>query len=186
MISSASRGRGARIPRCFPGHLLTRFLIAGALPAALSGSAQAHVKWFAPYIVGAPPRPVSETLTNSWFWLAIVLVVVFLLATRAVERTATGETVLQGLDRLSGPLWRRADDFLRVTIGAFFVAVFAVGGVYLTPDLKTPSEWVSWAQLLIAAGTFYEAIQCDRPVLSGKGSADARGHPITGRGRTIR
>jgi hypothetical protein len=26
--------------------------------------------------------------------------------------------------------------------------------VYLTPDLKTPAEWVSWTQLLIAAGVF--------------------------------
>ena len=43
---------------------------------------------------------------------------------------------------------------MRVTIGAFFVAIFAVGGVYLTPDLKTPAEWVSWMQLLIAAGIF--------------------------------
>ena len=63
----------------------------------------------------------------------------FFLATRVVERTAAGETVLVGLDRLFDPLWRRAD-FMRVIIGAFFVAIFAVGGVYLTPDLKTPSE----------------------------------------------
>lgn len=112
------------------------------------------MKWFAPYIVGAPPRPIGETLTNSWFWLAIVLVLFFFLATRVVERAAAGETVLLGLDRAFDPLWRRADDFMRVIIGAFFVAIFAVGGVYLTPDLKTPNEWVSWAQLLIAAGCF--------------------------------
>ena len=34
------------------------------------------------------------------------------------------------------------------------LAIFAVGGVYLTPDLKTPNEWVSWMQLLIAACVF--------------------------------
>jgi hypothetical protein len=34
------------------------------------------------------------------------------------------------------------------------VAIFAVGGVYLTPDLKTPTEWVSWLQLLLAAFIF--------------------------------
>jgi hypothetical protein len=125
-----------------------------ALFAGLPETAQAHVKWFAPYIVGAPPRPIGETLTNTWFWVAILLVLVFFLATRALERAAVGETVLDGFDRVTDPLWRRLDDFMRVVIGAFFVAVFAVGGVYLTPDLKTPSEWVSWAQLLIAAGVF--------------------------------
>lgn len=55
------------------------------------------------------------------------------------------------MDRITDPLWQRLDEFVRLVIAAFFVAIFAVGGVYLTPDLKTPAEWVSWAQLLIAA-----------------------------------
>ncbi len=118
------------------------------------GLAEAHVKWFAPYIVGAPPAPVSATLTDGWFWLAIALVLAFFVATRALERSSSGEVVLKGMDRVSDPLWRRLDDFIRVVTAAFFVAIFAVGGVYLTPDLKTPAEWVSWAQLLIAAGIF--------------------------------
>jgi hypothetical protein len=43
---------------------------------------------------------------------------------------------------------------MRSSIAAFFVAIFAVGGIYLTPDLKTDSELISWAQLLIAACVF--------------------------------
>ena len=125
------------------------------LIAALWASpAEAHVKWFAPYIVGAKPAPIMTTLTNSWFWLAIGLVLVFFVATRALERSKTGEAVLVGMDRLSDPLWGRLDDFVRAVIAAFFVAIFAVGGVYLTPDLQTPAEWVSWLQLLIAMGVF--------------------------------
>ncbi|HEY8384303.1 MAG TPA: hypothetical protein VIL09_19350 [Microvirga sp.] len=125
----------------------------GAVALAAS-PAEAHVKWFAPYIVGAPPQPVGQTLTDPWFWVAILMVLGFFLATRAVERGPVGQQALAVMDRISDPLWRRADDFMRAAIGAFFVAIFAVGGVYLTPDLKTPSEWVSWAQLLIAAGVF--------------------------------
>jgi hypothetical protein len=104
--------------------------------------------------VGAPPAPVAATLGNPWFWTGLGLVLVFFVATRLVERSPAGETLLAGLDRVTDPLWRRLDDFVRVVIGAFFVAIFAVGGVYLTPDLKTPAEWVSWTQLLIAAGVF--------------------------------
>jgi hypothetical protein len=122
-------------------------------------SAEAHVKWFAPYIVGAAPSPITSTLTNSWFWLAIVLVLTFFVATRVVERSRAGETVLLGFDKVSAPLWGRLDDFLRCVIGAFFVAIFAVGGVYLTPDLQTPAEWVSWLQLLIAFGVFSRKTQ---------------------------
>jgi hypothetical protein len=67
--------------------------------------------------------------------------------------------VLDGLDRLTDPLWQRLDDFVRVVVAAFFVAIFAVGGVYLTPDLKTPAEWVSWTQLLIAGLVFSRKTQ---------------------------
>ncbi|GGK20749.1 CopM family metallochaperone [Salinarimonas ramus] len=131
--------------------------IAGVAFAAASlvpVPAQAHVKWFAPYIVDAAPQPIEATLTNVWFWTGIALVLAFFLATRAVERSRLGEPVLAALDRASDPLHRRLDDFMRVCIGGFFIAVFAVGGVYLTPDLQTPSEWVSWAQLVIAACVF--------------------------------
>ncbi|GGH23014.1 hypothetical protein GCM10007036_28470 [Alsobacter metallidurans] len=131
-----------------------RAIAAATAMFAAPAIAEAHVKWFAPYIVGAAPRPVSATLQDVWFWTAIVLVTVFFAATRAIERTQFGAAILAGLDRVFDPLWARADDFMRVTTGAFFVAIFAVGGVYLTPDLKTPAEWVSWAQLLIAAGIF--------------------------------
>jgi hypothetical protein len=121
---------------------------------AFSTPVQAHVKWFAPYIVDTTPAPVVDTLSNTWFWLAIALVLVFFVATRLVEKSPAGESILAGMDRVAKPLWTRLDDFVRVVIGAFFVAIFAVGGIYLTPDLKTPAEWVSWLQLLIAFGVF--------------------------------
>lgn len=115
-------------------------------------AAAAHVKWFAPYIVGAAPVPLVQTLTNTWFWAGIALVLIFLVATRFFERSTSGQSVLDTFDRVTDPLWLRLDDFVRIMVAGFFIAIFAVGGVYLTPDLKTPSEWVSWLQLLIAVG----------------------------------
>ncbi len=132
-----------------PKHVAA--LIAGI---ALVTPAEAHIKWFAPYIVKASPQPVSTTLTDPWFWTGIVLVMLFLVLTRVIEQSRFGAQVMTVMDRASDPLWNRLDDFIRCVIAAFFVAIFAVGGVYLTPDLKTPAEWVSWIQLLIAAGIF--------------------------------
>lgn len=120
----------------------------------IAPAAQAHVKWFAPYIVEAQPQPISATLGDPWFWTAIVLVLLFLIATRLVEDTRYGTMVTDVLDLLTDPLWTRLDDFVRAVIAMFFVAIFAVGGIYLTPDLKTPANWVSWSQLAIAAGIF--------------------------------
>ncbi len=129
--------------------------VAGAGAGLIAQPALAHVKWFAPYIVGAAPQPVLATLVNEWFWAGLLLVLFFFVATRAFERANAGQMLLARLDRAAEPLWARADDFMRVAVGTFFVAIFAVGGVYLTPDLATPSEWVSWFQLLIAAGLFW-------------------------------
>src|SRR6218665_419519 len=69
--------------------------MAALLLPLLASPAEAHVKWFAPYIVAAPPRPIFSTLADPWFWTGIILVLVFFLATRAVEKTAFGETVLR-------------------------------------------------------------------------------------------
>lgn len=129
------------------------------LTLMMAEPAAAHVKWFAPYIVGAPPQEIGATLFNQWFWLGIVLVLGFFIVARMLEKSAAGEAILAGLDKATDPLWSRLDDFVRCIIGAFFVAIFAVGGVYLTPDLQTPSEAVSWAQLLIAMLIFSRKTQ---------------------------
>ncbi|WP_244465943.1 hypothetical protein [Devosia soli] len=137
------------------GRLAVGAPIVSTVAALLAATpAHAHVKWFAPYVVGAAPAPISETLANGWFWMGIVLVLVFFAVTVVVERSPAGTTIGTVLDRFTSPLWLRSDDFMRAIIGAFFVAVFAVGGVYLTPDLQTPNEWVSWLQLLIALLVF--------------------------------
>lgn len=137
------------------GRLAIGVPVAGVI-ASLSAAtpAHAHVKWFAPYVVGNAPAPLTQTLTNGWFWTGILLVLAFFAATVVVERSGAGLSVNNGMDRLTHPIWRRSDDFMRAIIGAFFVAIFAVGGVYLTPDLQTPNEWVSWLQLLIALLVF--------------------------------
>ena len=121
---------------------------------AAAGLAQAHVKWFAPFVVGAPTVPLSEVLANRWLWTALVMVAVAIAATTWIERTAAGQALWRGLDWATSPVRKRLDDFMQVTIGAFFVALFAVGNLYLTPELQTDKEWISWAQLAIAAGVF--------------------------------
>lgn len=133
---------------------LIRVLPATAVISLVPISAFAHVKWFAPYIVGAPPEPIGDTLQDTWFWVGIALVLAFFILTRFIERTPVGETAVNALNWMTDPLWKRQDDYIRSIIAAFFIAIFAVGGVYLTPDLKTPAEWVSWLQLVIACCIF--------------------------------
>ena len=66
---------------------------------AFAPAAEAHVKWFAPFIVKASPQPVSVTLSDPWFWTGIVLVMVFLMLTRLVEQSRFGASVMAAMDR---------------------------------------------------------------------------------------
>ncbi|HEV7344335.1 MAG TPA: hypothetical protein VGN60_01700 [Devosia sp.] len=157
MTGSYLKRRSASV---LPRRNKTWRVVRGSILASLLGGlvaatpALAHVKWFAPYVVGNAPAPITDTLANGWFWLGILLVLAFFCTAVVVERSALGTRTSGLLDRATASLWRRGDDFMRAIIGAFFVTIFAVGGVYLTPDLQTPNEWVSWLQLLIALLVF--------------------------------
>ncbi len=116
----------------------------------LASVASAHVKWFEEYEVAAEPVPIATTLSLPSFWLGLGLVLLFFVATTLIERRRPGLAATSGLDWATRPLRENADGFLIAVLAAFFIALFAVGGTYLTPELKTGSGLVPWAQLLIA------------------------------------
>ena len=93
--------------------------MAGLLPA----QAWAHVKWFAPYDVAQSPVPIAGVLTTSFLLMfAGFTLLVFggflldRLASRSGRRIA-------GLERRE----KAEEQLLRTGIGAFFMALFAMG-----------------------------------------------------------
>src|SRR3546814_17092637 len=76
--------------------------------------AQAHVKWLAPYIVGAPPQPVTITLDDPGFWTGIALVLAFFLATRRAEIPTAGPVFLTYRDRPTDTIRESLDPFGRL------------------------------------------------------------------------
>jgi hypothetical protein len=123
---------------------LTLFLLLAATAAS------AHVKWFEAYEVAAEPVPVWTTLALPYFWLGVGLVLFLFLLTTLLERRSPGLAATRGLDWATRPLREHADAFMVAVLAAFFIALFAVGGTYLTPELKTGAGWVPWAQMVIA------------------------------------
>lgn len=115
-----------------------------------ASAASAHVKWFEDYEVAAEPVPVWTTLALPYFWLGAGLVLAFFIATTLLERRPPGLAATRGLDWATRPLREHADAFMIAVLAAFFIALFAVGGTYLTPELKTGAGWVPWAQFVIA------------------------------------
>jgi hypothetical protein len=116
----------------------------------IASAASAHVKWFEDYEVSAEPVPIATTLALPWFWLGVGLVLFFFVVTTLIERRPPGRAATRGLDWATRPLRENADAFMVAVLAAFFIALFAVGGTYLTPELKTGAGWVPWAQLAIA------------------------------------
>lgn len=135
-------------------HLPTRAM-ASCILAVAPLPASAHVKWFSEYQLESAPTPIGEALENRWFWLALLTALTLFVAAVAVERMVVQRYHVTGrAPWVPTRFWTRADDFMRAIVGGFFAAIFAIGGVYLTPELHTSSEWVSWLQLLIAAAMF--------------------------------
>lgn len=118
---------------------------------ALSGSASAHVKWFCAYNVAGQPVGLENVLCPDFEFLAGISVLLLMSGCLA-EGTYLGEAVLRVLDRTTRYMRDNTELTFRAAVGFFFVAIWATGGILLTPELKTESNIVGAIQLGIAAG----------------------------------
>lgn len=118
-------------------------VVAGLLPA----QAWAHVKWFEPYDVAQRPMPISGVMTTH-FVLVLAGFGLLMFGGFVLDRLAarSGRRIT-GLERSEAT----EEKVLRAGIGAFFMALFAMGGLTLTPELHTEADWPAWLQLGIAA-----------------------------------
>ncbi|WP_375465781.1 hypothetical protein [uncultured Methylobacterium sp.] len=123
-----------------------------ALPAALiaPGEASAHVKWFCAFDVAGQPRGLEQVLCMDFEWL-VGLAVVCLMFGCLAEGTPLGTALLNALDRVTARLRTDTELLVRATLGFFLVSLFTLGGIILTPELKTDAAWIPWFQLAIAA-----------------------------------
>nr|WP_315051038.1 DUF305 domain-containing protein [uncultured Brevundimonas sp.] len=143
----------ARAPATFPPPRLGSKITRNALTLVTLGVpsiAYAHVKWFEAYEVSAKPVSIQTTLSLPFFWVGIALVLGFFLVTSFFEAKRPGQVVMGGLDKATSLISKNADGFLVGVLCAFFLALFAMGGTFLTPELKTDAAWVPWMQLVIA------------------------------------
>jgi hypothetical protein len=136
------------IPRWATGLLVTA---AGMLT---SGQASAHVKWFCAFDVAGQPRGLENVLCPDFEQLSGFALLVLLVGC-VLERTIIGEPLLRAFDRVFSGLRANTEVLFRATCGCFFVALWTMGGVILTPELKTASTFIPWLQLAIAAGLIW-------------------------------
>jgi hypothetical protein len=121
-----------------------------SLALLMPTDAHAHVKWFAPYDVAQSPVGL-EGVFNPTFIELLVLTLVVLWTLCSLERTTIGGELLASIDEVFVLLRGKTDTLIRGGTAAFFTAIWAHGGIILTPELTTTSAATEWLQAAIAA-----------------------------------
>jgi len=121
------------------------------LNAVFVETASAHVKWFCAYDVAGQPRGLENVLCLD-FELLVGLAALALLTGCLTEGTTLGEAMVRALNRVTSLVRANTEFLFRAGCAFFFVALWVIGDVLLTPELKTPWPAISWLQLAIAAG----------------------------------
>ena len=138
-------------------RLARRLPFAAAFPLACllnvlsAGAASAHVKWFCAYNVAGQPEGLENVLCPDFEFLT-GLSILALMTGSVLESTPIGMTMLRALDRATRLLRENIETIFRAACAFFFIAVWGVGGILLTPELKSTSVLVGVIQLGIAAG----------------------------------
>jgi hypothetical protein len=119
--------------------------------ALLTGTASAHVKWFCAYDVAGQPEGLESVLCPDFEFLT-GLSILALMTGSVLEGTVIGAAMLSCLNRATSLVRENIETIFRAGTAFFFIAIWGVGGVLLTPELKTDSTVVGAIQLGIAAG----------------------------------
>ncbi len=119
--------------------------------AALATSASAHVKWFCAFDVAGQPRGLENVLCPD-FEVLLGLCILALMMGCLVEGSTLGAALIRSLDRATQFVRDNTEMLFRAGAGFFFIAIWALGGILLTPELKTSSPAIGALQLAIAAG----------------------------------
>lgn len=132
----------------------TLFVYSGLFWLCYPFSAEAHVKWFAPFDITAPPKPLAEVLTlGFWQWTVVSAAALWLCS--LIGRTELGAALLRSIDHPSTWLRNNSEYFMRAGVAAFFISLWVLGTVIITPELKTNVAAISWLQAGIALGMLW-------------------------------
>ena len=138
-----------RLPIRLP--FVTAFPLAFVVNVWTAEAAQAHVKWFCAYDIAGQPRGLENVLCPDFEFL-IGLSLLALMAGCLCEGTVAGAFMIRSLDRATRLVRENVELIFRAATAFFFIAIWAVGGILLTPELKTDSTAIGVLQLGIAAG----------------------------------
>ncbi len=127
------------------------------LSLLVCAGASAHIKWFAPYDIIAEPKSIWLILSPSFTIIAVLSVAIIFVSAWIDKAAVSAGSKIDGYRLLVvnslAPHYQF--DILRYTLIIFFTAVWTLGDVVLTPELKHNSVWISSTHLLIIASLLF-------------------------------
>lgn len=126
---------------------ITAATVAGSV--MVPTTADAHVKWFCAFSIAGQPAGLHNVLCQDFEGLVGLAIGVLLLGC-LVDRTFIGTALTRALDRVVAPFRDSGDVLVRACVGFFLVSVWCIGGILMTPEIKTTSTVIPWLQLALA------------------------------------
>lgn len=118
--------------------------------------ASAHIKWFVEFDVADPPLSVMH-IASPMFLVLLLLTTILIFIVIFIDECWTRYAPLELGQKLK--LTNENDDIalsiVRIGVGVFFVILWLIGGVALTPDTTTDAWWVPGLHVLIALSTLF-------------------------------
>ncbi len=126
-----------------------------ALPLlVVSTCSNAHVKWFVEFDVTEAPRQIDQVL-NPMFWGLLMLASATLLILYSLDVMWTRSGTFDFIERRFNWNPDIATHLMRIGVGVFFIVLWLMGDVILTPDLVTDAVFVGYIQFFTAFFTLF-------------------------------
>lgn len=141
-------------PRAWLGLLL---LFSALLAVSFPELANAHIKWFVEFNVSDPPQSLVQIHEKIYYRTLLVLSAWGILFALLLDSLLFKYLKNYSLaDKLFPDYEDVALNIARIGTGVFFIVLWLVSGIILTPDLVTDAGYIPYVQLLIAFSVLFK------------------------------
>ncbi len=136
--------------------LSMKLLLLSTVFFCIPQEAEAHIKWFVQFDISDPPQSFAS-ITHTFYYLNLLILSIWGVVIASVIDSLWCNTL--GKFTFISDLFSHHDDIAlniaRIGTGVFFVGIWLVGNVILTPELFSDAWYVSYIQLGIAVAVLF-------------------------------
>lgn len=136
--------------------LLIKWLLLSIVFFGVPQEAEAHIKWFVEFDISDPPQSFAA-IAGTFYYLNLLILSIWGVVLACVIDSLWCNKL--GKFTLISDLFSHYDDIAlniaRIGTGVFFVGIWLVGNVILTPELFSDAWYVSYIQLSIAVAVLF-------------------------------